>query len=142
MKKVIDNFLLASKNIFPEYEVILCLGEMRELGDYTKDEHEKLADYTRNITDNILVVGDSMQKYFLAKNEHAKYFKNSRLLGISLKDFLEKSEKKYLILFKGSQNTIFMEEALKPILKNKSDETKICRQENFWIEKKNNFFDK
>jgi hypothetical protein len=33
-----------------------------------------------------------------------------------------------------------MEEALKKVLKNKSDIKKICRQEDFWIEKKNKFF--
>lgn len=142
MKKVIDNFLLTSKHIFPDYEIILCLWEMRELGDYTKEEHEKLVEYTRNITDTICIVWNSMKEYFLPKNGNAKYFKNSKLLGAYLKDFLQNTEKKYLILFKGSQNTIFMEEALKQILKHKSDETKICRQEKFWIEKKNNFFDK
>lgn len=142
MKKVIDNFLLTSKTIFPDYEVILCLWEMRELWDYTKDEHEKLVEYTRNISDKIFIVGNSMKEYFLPKNGNAKYFKNSKLLWEYLRNFLENSEKKYLILFKWSQNTIFMEEAAKQILKNKSDETKICRQEKFWIEKKNNFFDK
>ena len=105
-----------------------------------KDEHEKLVEYTRKITDKIFIVWNSMKEYFLPKNGNAKYFKNSKLLWTYLKDFLQNTDKKYLILFKGSQNTIFMEEALKQILKHKSDETNICRQEKFWLEKKNTFF--
>ncbi len=141
MKKVIDNFWKVSKKIFPEYEVILCLWEMRELWDYTKVEHENLAHYLKDRTENIFVVWKSMEKYFLPMVEKAKYFKNSQILWEYLKDFISNSDKKHLILFKWSQNTIFMEEALKPILKNPEDMSKICRQENFWIEKKNKFFE-
>lgn len=140
MKKVIENFLALQKNLFSDYEIILCLWEMRELWEYTQKEHEKLALFTRDITKNIFVVWESMNKYFLKKSKFAKYFKNSRLLWEYLKSFLEKEDKKYLVLFKWSQNTIFLEEALKQVLKNLKDKNKICRQENFWLEKKDNFF--
>lgn len=142
MKKVIDNFWKVSKKIFPEYEVIFCFWEMRELWDYTKVEHENLAHYVKDIAENIFVVWESMEKYFLPILQKTKYFKNSKILWEYLKDFISKSDKKYLILFKWSQNTIFMEEALKQVLKNPEDKNKICRQENFWIEKKNKFFEK
>lgn len=142
MKKVIENFLKVSKHIFPEYKMILCLGEMRELWDYTKIEHEKLADFTKDITENIFIVWDSMQKYFLPKLQTAKHFKNSKIMWEYVKEFLEKSQEKYIILFKWSQNTIFLEEALKQVLLYSEDKNKICRQENFWLEKKHNFFDK
>ena len=140
MKKVIDNFFKISSSIFPKYKTILCLGEMRELWDYTKDEHEKLANFIENKSQEIFIVWDSMKKYFLPINKKAKHFKNSKILWEFLKKFLSKTEEKYLILFKWSQNTIFMEEALKQILKNYVDKQKICRQEDFWIEKKEKFF--
>lgn len=140
MKKVIDNFWKVSKKIFPEYEIIFCLWEMRELWGYTRIEHEKLANYVKDTAENIFVVWESMEKYFLPISQKTKYFKNSKTLWIYLKDFISNSDKKYLILFKWSQNTIFMEEWLKQVLKNPEDSNKICRQENFWIEKKNKFF--
>lgn len=142
MRKVIENFLRLSKNVFPDYELIFCLWEMRELWEYTKDEHEKLANFLEWKSQNIFVVWDSMKKYFCPILETAKHFQNSKILWKYLKDFLNNSQKKYLILFKWSQNTIFMEEALKQVLKNKQDELKICRQEKFWLEKKKKFFDK
>lgn len=141
MKKVIENFINISKNIYPDYEIILCLWEMRELWEYTKIEHENLANFTKDITKNIFVVWNSMEKYFIPKNENAKYFKNSRILWQYLNDFIKNSSKKYIILFKWSQNTIFIEEALKEVLLNPLDKENICRQENFWIKKKNEFFE-
>lgn len=141
MKKVISNFIYLQKNVFSDFEIILCLWEMRELWNYTQNEHENLALFTKDITKNIFVVWNSMKDYFLPVNKNAQYFKNSKLLWEYLRDFIsQNTDKKYLILFKWSQNTIFMEEALKEILKNKSDTKKICRQEDFWIEKKEKFW--
>ncbi len=140
MKKVIENFLKLHKTVFSDYEIILCLWEMRELWEYVKVEHEKLALFTRDITKNIFVVWESMKNYFLKKSPNAKHFKNSKLLWEFLKDFLKSQEKKYLILFKWSQNTIFMEEAISQILENKKDIKKLCRQEDFWLEKKEKYF--
>lgn len=142
MKKVIENFVKVSENIFTDYKLILCLWEMRELWEYTKIEHEKLAEFTKDITENIFIVWESMEKYFLPKLKNAKYFQNSKIMWEYVKNFLETSNEKYLILFKGSQNTIFLEEALKQLFLHKEDQNKICRQEKFWIEKKQKFFDK
>lgn len=142
MKKVLENFFLLSQKIYSNYEIILCLWEMRELWEYTKDEHEKLANFVKDKSKNIFVVWESMEKYFLPLISNAKYFKNSKNLWEFLQEKLKQEKKKYIILFKGSQNTIFMEEALKHILLQEEDKKKICRQEDFWMEKKNNFFDK
>lgn len=142
MKKVLENFFTLSQEIYPDYEMILCLWEMRELWDYTKIEHEKLANFVKEKTQNIFIVWESMQKYFLSHVPQAKHFRNSKILWAFLKDKLQREEKKYIILFKGSQNTIFMEESLKQVLVHQDDTRKICRQEDFWIEKKESFFDK
>ena len=142
MKKVMENFFLLSQKIYSNYEIILCLWEMRELGEYSKDEHEKLANFVKDKSKNIFVVWESMKKYFLPMTPNAKHFKNSKILWEFLQEKLHKDKKKYIILFKGSQNTIFMEEALKHILLQEEDKKQICRQEDFWMEKKNKFFDK
>jgi hypothetical protein len=41
-----------------------------------------------------------------------------------------------IVLVKGSQNTLFLEEGVKLLLKNSADVEKLCRQEPFWMEKK------
>jgi len=45
----------------------------------------------------------------------------------------ENLPKNAIVLVKGSQNTIFLEEAVKLILKNKSDEKLLCRQDDYWM---------
>lgn len=140
MKKVIGNFIDMHDQMYLDTKMIFCLWEMRELWDYSQKEHESLAQFFENISWEVYLVWQEMQKYFLPKYPKAKYFQNSELLGEYLKNMLENTSNKYMILFKWSQNTIFMEEALKKILQFPEDTAKICRQENFWIQKKNNFF--
>ncbi|MDP5038897.1 MAG: hypothetical protein NWP80_00445, partial [Candidatus Gracilibacteria bacterium] len=145
MGVVIDNFSNLADSLYPDYEKILVLGEMRELGDYSKDEHEKLAKKSFGITKNIFVVGEDMNKYFIPKsqeigNKNVLFYKNSKLLGADLKSFIENKTQKYIILFKGSQNTIFLEESVKILQLNKKDNSKVCRQQKFWLDNKNIFF--
>lgn len=144
---VIDNFSSLADSLYPDYEKILVLWEMRELWDYSKDEHEKLAQKAFWITKNIFVVWEDMNNYFIPKsqeiwNNNTKFYKNSKLLWEDLKTFIESNSKKYIVLFKWSQNTIFLEESVKILQLNKKDNSKVCRQQNFWLDKKNNFFDK
>jgi hypothetical protein len=44
-----------------------------------------------------------------------------------------------LLVFKGGQNTIFLEESVKHFLKHTSDEKLLTRQSAFWKEKKKAF---
>ena len=41
-----------------------------------------------------------------------------------------------VVYVKGSQNTIFLEEGIKKILRNPSDIDKLCRQSAEWLAKK------
>lgn len=143
VRKIILNVLEIHSNFFSDYKKIFCLWEMRELWDFAKEEHEKLAEFSFWKSEFVFVVWENMKKYFLPKilelwfdKEKVKYFENSFELWKYLKNFLEKSSDKYLLLFKWSQNTIFLEESIKYILKNKDDEKLICRQDSFWLWKK------
>ena len=53
-----------------------------------------------------------------------------------LKDLSNSGEITPLIVFKGSQNTIFLEESVKQLLENPADATKLPRQGNWWMKKK------
>ena len=56
----------------------------------------------------------------------------------AISKILKNTDEKWIILFKGSQNTIFLEEAVKRFLKNSEDIQHLTRQSDWWIKKKNN----
>ena len=59
--------------------------------------------------------------------------KNSADAGLFVKDKIKEGA---VILAKGSQNGFFTEEALKPLLADKSDFSKLVRQDKYWMNKK------
>ena len=65
--------------------------------------------------------------------KEVKHFNNSIEAGMYLKENLSENA---LVLVKGSQNTIFLEEAIKFLLLNKEDEKRLCRQGGMWEKKK------
>jgi len=112
---------------------IAVLGDMREIGDSTKIEHQKIYDLAIKSADLIISVGPETTKYFGDKSEK---FSNWWTASEFLKTQIKGDE---TILVKGSQNTIFLEELVKSILKNPSDVFKICRQSKFWLKTKAKF---
>lgn len=147
MKIMIDTSILLRDQAFPKRELVLCLGDMRELGQYTEEEHRKLAQYLAHRTDRLFLVGESMQLYFLDElkklwfsSHRVSRYRNSRLLGQAVAAYLAGITNETIVLFKGSQNTIFMEEAVKELLADSLDNKKLCRQSAWWIHKKEEFF--
>ncbi len=143
MRKLIDTTLQIQKSLKEKRKVMLVLGDMRELGDLTEKEHRLLAGYVHQSADQICLVGESMYNYLLDELEKTwvekstvKTEKNSKKLWIWIVDFLKRSDEKWIILFKWSQNTIFLEEAVKQVLANKEDERYLTRQSEWWMERK------
>jgi len=114
---------------------ILVLGEMRELGDAEEKEHLKVIPKIKNFK-KIYLVGEACKKYILPSVSDATYFDNSYQLGKHLKSNLKTNE---FYVFKGSENTIFLEEAIKHILP-KHEYINLPRQEDYWLQKKLAFF--
>jgi len=147
MKKIFNTVHNIKKDLFPEREIWLMLGDMRELWDLTESDHRKVAAYVNAIADRVFLVWESMDQYL--KNELDKTWFNMKLVesfvdsvqlwGHVRKEIL-KSKKKQLIVWKGSQNTIFLEEAIKLLLKNDEDVLSLTRQSDQWINKKMKFF--
>jgi UDP-N-acetylmuramyl pentapeptide synthase len=137
--------------------IVFLFGDMRELGDGAKTEHEVIAQKLIGIVDYLYCVGPLTREYVITYIGNLKLlapseaegeignlkFKNIRCFDTSirageyLKDHLPKNA---LVLVKGSQNTIFLEEAIKYILADKKDEAWLCRQEQYWLRKKERFF--
>jgi len=106
---------------------------MRELGKSSQKEHQKIYDLAIKSADLIISIGPETKKYFGPKSHKFIYWWEAANF---LKSQIKGDE---TILVKGSQNTIYLEELVKSILKNPSDSTKICRQSVYWINLKNKF---
>ncbi len=122
---------------------IAVLGDMRELGPQTQIEHERAAQRSVKVADEIILVGPNMKQYFLPKALSIKFPKNKIHHfdnAFKAANFLFKHLKgKELILVKGSQNTIFLEIVVKKIMKNpKLASQLLCRQSDFWRKKRLN----
>ena len=95
MQVAFDNFL--SLKVSPKMAII---GEMKELGEYSREEHQKLVDRLReSAIDKVILCGENFQNTRLIAPEWKVYQNTQELL-----DYL-KSEKisEYHILIKGSR---------------------------------------
>lgn len=146
MAKMIDNAFNLKNQLYPEKKIILCIWDMRELWDFSEEEHKNLAWKIMWWADILLTVWPEMEHYLLPElknawfNGEVKSFWSSRKAWEWIRNQIISSDEKYIIFFKGSQNTIFTEEAVKECLKNPEYSRKLCRQSPDWIKKKNNFF--
>ncbi|MBP7842231.1 hypothetical protein KA037_06340 [Patescibacteria group bacterium] len=71
---------------------------------------------------------------------HVQRFSKSTQCGETLRELLQASDEKILLVFKGSQNTIFLEEAIKRVLYDPADIQKLVRQGDYWTKTKRLFF--
>ncbi len=124
--------------------LVFVFGDMRELGGLEEEEHLKIAKESIEKADYLYLVGKAVEKYVLPIVERSnqlkevKHFFNSREAGKYLRKHLPENA---LVLVKGSQNTIYLEEAVKEILSDKEDAKKLCRQEDYWIKLKERYFE-
>jgi UDP-N-acetylmuramoyl-tripeptide--D-alanyl-D-alanine ligase len=122
-------------------KLVFLFGDMRELGKTAQEEHAEVAKKIDEWVDLLYCVGHQTKKFVIPnlKKTKAKWFFDSKLMGEFLKENIEQDS---IILVKGSQNEIFLEEAIKFILKDPKDSDMLCRQEEYWINAKRNFFAK
>jgi UDP-N-acetylmuramoyl-tripeptide--D-alanyl-D-alanine ligase len=118
---------------------IALLGQMNELGDYSLRAHTRVgqeaADLDLLLTlgkDANEILGPSAVEAGLAKSKWHR-FDSPYEAG----EWLAKEAKKGdTILFKGSQNGVFAEEAIKPLLADQADAAKLVRQSPSWLARK------
>lgn len=115
---------------------LALLGDIRELGDQTAQAHEEIAFLSSKSFDQVFLVGKEMEKYakpIIANNSQnpAIHFPNAAAAGKEIANLLQNGD---LILVKGSQNTIFLEEAIKKMMKKEKEAKKLlCRQDAWWL---------
>ena len=115
---------------------IVALGDMRELGSYAKEEHQKLGKSVATVADILITVGplsrDTVQGALDAGMDEKNIFQfdDSQKAGKFLETILKEGD---IVLVKGSQNTIFMERLVLEIMKHpERAEELLVRQEEEW----------
>lgn len=114
---------------------IAILGSMNELGGYSQAAHKEVGEYCDPVKLDIVVTIGAAAKQFLAPAATARgcvvyTFDSPYAAGEFVKKQLKKNA---LVLAKGSQNRVFAEEALKPLLANKADVVDMVRQSDYWL---------
>jgi len=122
---------------------IAVLGSMNELGATSPAEHEALGKLCDpNELTHVITVGEDAEKYLApaarANGCHVVSFKSAIEAGGYVHQVLEPGA---AILFKGSQGSIYLEEAVKVILHSTADQSKLVRQSPEWLAKKQKFFE-
>lgn len=123
---------------------IAILGDMNELGDSSAAEHEKIGKlFHPDMVDWVITVGEQSGKY-LASAAHAngcqvKSFMSAVQAGAFAHSVLDQGA---LVLAKGSQNGGYLEEAVKILLLDQNDISRLVRQSPAWMATKEDFFEK
>lgn len=121
---------------------IAILGSMNELGASSAAEHEHLGKMCRpDQIDWVITVGEEAAKYLApaaqANGCVVKSFADSISAGSYIHQFIEPDA---IVLAKGSEGGIFVEEAVKIILRSIDDNSQLVRQSPEWLEAKSQFF--
>ena len=147
VRKIIDTVHTMKNQLFPQRKVWLLLWDMRELGDLTEKEHRQLAWYVAQFADRVFLVGQNMIYHTWDELEKIGYdraniykFDKSTEAGEIIKRMLKEPWYEVVLVCKWSQNTIFLEEAVKKLLKNESDIRMLTRQSSRWLKKKEHYF--
>ena len=117
---------------------IAILGDMNERGDSSVQEHRDLGAYCRaDQLDYVVTIGtksrDDLAPAARGAGCQVKSFTSPVDAGNFVKDIVVSGA---VILAKGSQNGVFSEEAVKQLLRNSGDASKLVRQGEGWMGKK------
>jgi UDP-N-acetylmuramoyl-tripeptide--D-alanyl-D-alanine ligase len=121
------------KRIASKKRKVGIIGDMRELGTTSQEQHKILANKIAETMDFSILIGPLMQKFVAPileeKNFQFKSFETFTKARVYIKESIKTGD---LILVKGSQNTLFLERAVEMLLKNPKDKNKLCRRGAFW----------
>ena len=121
---------------------IAILGSMNEMGTYAREAHEEVGAYcSPKKLDVVVTIGHDAKKWLAPVARGAGCtvlsFDNPHDAG---KYVSGKMQKGAVVLAKGSQNGVFAEEALKPLLADPTDAAKLVRQSPYWMTRKEQQF--
>lgn len=118
---------------------VAILADMLELGFDEQIEHEEVAKAIPESVQYMYLVGPRTKKYILPLLQGFKSIKDLRWFETAreLNSHIQLNIPKHaIVLVKGSQGQLWLEESIKLLLKNKSDINHLCRQDIFWQKRK------
>lgn len=121
---------------------IAVLGNMNELGEHSETAHRGIGSYCDpKKVDLVITLGPDANEFLApaaeAKGCKVQTFEDPYTVGEYLKRVVKA---KTVVLVKGSQNLVYAEEAIKPVLANPSDAKKLVRQSPSWLKIKTKNF--
>lgn len=147
VRKIINTAHNIKHQLFPQRKIILVLWDMRELGELTEREHRMIAGYVSQVADRVILVGQYMTDYLADELEKVGYdkknvekFYDANIAGKHIQKMLKADKDDYIVVCKWSQNTIFLEEAVKHFLLNPEDQKELTRQSDRWLNTKKKYF--
>lgn len=112
---------------------IAVIGDMRELGFSEKLAHKNLADWLLLYSDEAILFGELTAAYTLPVLLSQKFPVHHFTHMSDLIKYLRSIAKpKSYLLFKGSQNQIFLERAVAAVLADPKDIARLCRRGPYW----------
>jgi UDP-N-acetylmuramyl pentapeptide synthase len=125
---------------------VAVIGDMNELGRDSATEHEiagKMCD--PSLLSWVVTVGPEAEKYLApaarVRGCQVRSFKDA-ISAVAFVRRVTDKERGAVVLFKGSQDRIYLEEAVKEMLHSTGDVGFLVRQSPAWMEKKREFFSK
>jgi len=117
---------------------IAILGGMNELGEYSREAHHEVGDYCDpKKLDVVVTIGVDAKKWLAPAARQrgctVHSFMNPYDAGVYV---ASKMKAGAAVLAKGSQNGVFAEEALKPLLAEATDAERLVRQSPSWLARK------
>lgn len=123
---------------------VALLGDMNELGEVSEIEHQRLgALCDPNHLAWVVTVGEQAEKYLAPyakqRGNQVKSFHSALDAGAFVHSIIEEGS---VVLVKGSQSGIYLEEAIKIFSHATSQDSELVRQSEQWMKIKNAFFEK
>lgn len=123
---------------FPAQKRIALLGNMNELGELSATAHKEIGEYCDPQKLDLVVTLGPDANNFLAPAAEAR---GCRVVKVRTPyEAAEVIEPELtpdaVLLAKGSQNGVYAEEAVKLLLEQPSDDTKLVRQSSHWLKRK------
>ena len=121
---------------------IVIIGSMNELGESSAFEHQKIGEMLDGISLSwVITVGEQANRFLApaARLRGCQVYeaKNAIDAGAFVRSIMEKGA---LVLLKGSQGEVYLEETVKMLLRNREDEKMLVRQDENWKKIKDEFF--
>ena len=125
--KYLKNYKLGNRKV-------AILGDMRELGELSEEEHKKLGKEIVKNAQFAILIGPYVSRYTSEVLDSNKFsyikFPN---FSSAKEEILENIKNNDIVLIKASQNTLFLERVTEILLANKKDSEYLCRQEKKWL---------